>query len=66
MWITLWRQKGLTVGPGFEKGIAYLPDAEKRKYHVSNNLDEIGAQNDDGIYIKPIENGWYIVCVKSI
>jgi hypothetical protein len=49
----------LSIGPGWMKGIAYLPRGQERVGLVVNNLDKAPGQND--VYLVPIESKWYII-----
>jgi hypothetical protein len=52
----------LSIGPGWMKGIAYLPQGHERVGMLVTNLDKPPGQND--VYIVPIESKWYIIYVQ--
>jgi hypothetical protein len=49
----------LSIGPGWMKGIAYLPQGHERVGIVVSNLDKPPGEND--VYLVPIESKWYII-----
>jgi hypothetical protein len=51
----------LSIGPGWMKGIAYLPHGCERVGMVVINLDKPPSQDD--VYLVPIESNWYIIYV---
>jgi hypothetical protein len=48
---------GLSIGPSWSKGIAYLP-APSRVGQIVKNLDKNPAHDD--MYLVPIEGNWYV------
>lgn len=53
----------LSIGPGWTKGIAYLPHGYERVGLVVSNLDKLPTADD--VYLVPIEPKWYIIYVQS-
>jgi hypothetical protein len=53
---------GLSIGPGWMKGIAYLPQGYERVGIVVPSLDK--PPSEDGVYLVPIEPKWYIIYVQ--
>ncbi len=51
----------LSIGPGWMKGIAYLPHGYERVGMVVTNLDKPPSQDD--VYLVPIQSNWYIIYV---
>ena len=53
----------LSIGPGWTKGIAYLPHGYEKVGIVVSNLDH--PPNGDHVYLVPIESKWYVIYVQS-
>ena len=53
----------LSIGPGWMKGIAYLPRGYERVGRVVPNLDH--SPKVDGVDLVPIESEWYVIYVQS-
>jgi hypothetical protein len=49
---------GLSVGPGWEKGIEFLTAVPSRVGEIVKNLDK--DPGHDGVYLVPIEGDWYV------
>jgi hypothetical protein len=49
----------LAIGPGWVKGIQYVPGNYERKGHVVQNLDEANTL-PPGVYLREIEPNWFI------
>jgi hypothetical protein len=49
---------GLSIGPGWEKGIAYLTAVPSRVGQIVDNLDKDPGHDD--FYLVPIEGDWYV------
>src|SRR5258708_26992046 len=65
IWISFWNNGGLSVGSESEKGIVYLPDIKRRKYTIKENLDSLDTNFGDGVFVRLIENEWYIMYINS-
>jgi hypothetical protein len=48
----------LSIGPGWEKGIAYLTAGPSRVGAIVDNLDKDPGHDD--VYLVPIEGAWYV------
>lgn len=49
----------LAIGPGWNKGVTYIPGDPKRAGEVVRSTD--GANRlPEGVYIRPIRDGWYV------
>ena len=53
----------LSIGPGWMKGIAYLPHGYERVGIVVSNLDH--PPSGDDVYLVPLESKWYVIYVQS-
>jgi len=49
----------LSIGPGWSKGIAYLPRGPARQGKLVTSTDKDPGR--DGIYLVPIEQKWYLI-----
>jgi hypothetical protein len=49
---------GLSIGPGWEKGIEFLTAVPSRVGQIVKNLDKDPGR--DGVYLVPIEGDWYV------
>src|ERR1700730_13493422 len=49
----------LSIGPGWSKGIVYLPWGPARQGDVVSSTDKNPGR--DGIYLVPIEEKWYLI-----
>jgi hypothetical protein len=49
----------LAIGPGWSKGIAYLPWGPAREGELVSSTDKDPGR--DGIYLVPIEQKWYLL-----
>jgi hypothetical protein len=49
---------GLSIGPGWEKGIMYLRTVPSRVGQIVHNLDKDPGHDD--MYLVPIEGDWYV------
>ena len=49
---------GLSIGPGWEKGITYLTAVPSRVGQIVDNLDKDPGHDD--FYLVPIEGDWYV------
>ncbi len=54
---------GLSIGPSWMKGIAYLPHGSERVGTIVRNLDQV--PDGDHVYLVPIEATWYTIYVAS-
>jgi hypothetical protein len=53
----------LSIGPGWMKGIAYLPHSYEKVGIVVPTLDQLPTADD--VYLVSIEPNWYIIYVQS-
>jgi hypothetical protein len=49
---------GLSIGPSWSKGIAYLPAGPSKFGQIVKNLDKDPGHDD--MYLVPIEGDWYV------
>jgi hypothetical protein len=49
---------GLSIGPGWEKGIQFLTVVPSRVGQIVENLDKDPGHDD--VYLVPIEGDWYV------
>lgn len=54
---------GLSIGPSWEKGIAYLTAVPSRVGQIVKNLDKDPGHDD--VYLVPIEGDWYVLYQRT-
>ena len=54
---------GLSIGPGWQKGIAYLTAVPNRVGQIVDNLDKDPGHDD--VYLVPIEGDWYVLYQRT-
>ena len=53
------------IGPGWIKGIEYVPGSVDRAGEIQDNLDQPSSLAEEGVYLRQIEPTWFIVFQKD-
>ncbi len=53
------------IGSGSLKGIEFVPSGARSGATIAKSLDDV-EKLDEGIYLRPIEAGWYLLFQKTL
>jgi len=53
------------IGPGWLKGIEYLPGSADREGAIAENLDHLASLATGGVYLRQIEPNWFVIVQKT-
>lgn len=53
------------IGPGWLKGIEYLPGSADREGAIMENLDQLTSLATRRVYLRQIEPNWFVIVQKT-
>ena len=65
MVVWFWVDAASVVSRSRSKGVAFFPNINNHRYQLVSALDDAESKEQDGVYVRSLEGGWFIIYMQS-